>query len=91
MTPRLRRQLRAAPELLELRLLAAALEVLLIALLFHHPTLDEWAKPTDPPTLRAARRLALRARALRASMRSYRAALRRLLRAPPAVADDLLF
>jgi hypothetical protein len=89
MTPRLRRQLCAAPELLELRLLAAALDVFVTALLFHHPTLDELARPTDPPTLRAARRLALRARALRGSMRSYRDALRRLLRAPPD--DDLPF
>jgi hypothetical protein len=89
MTPRLRRQLCAAPELLELRLLAAALDVLLTALRFHHPSLDELAVPTDPATLRAARRLALRARALRASMRSYRAALRRLLRSPPH--DDLPF
>ena len=89
MSPRLRRELCLAPELLELRLLAAALDALLTALRFQHPTLDRSDGPDPPPTLRAARRLALRARALRAELRAYRAALRALLQHPPD--DDLPF
>lgn len=89
MTPRLRRELCAAPELLEIRLLAVALDALVTALRFQHATLDDPVTPTDPPTLRAARRVALRARALRAALRSYRASIRRLLREPPQ--DDLPF
>ena len=89
MSPRIRLALCAAPELLELRMLGAALDTLLLALRFQHPTLDEPAGPHEPPTLRAARRLILRARTLRAELRSYRAALRVLLHNPPD--DDLPF
>lgn len=89
MSPRTRLQLCAAPELLELRMLGAALDTLLLALRFQHPTLDQPACQHDPPTLRAARRLVLRARTLRAELRSYRAALTALLRTPPD--DDLPF
>ena len=89
MSPRIRLALCAAPELLELRLLSAALETLLLALRFQHPTLDQHAGQDEPPTLRAARRLVLRARTLRAELRSYRAALRVPLRNPTD--DDLPF
>jgi hypothetical protein len=89
MNPHTRLELCAAPELLELRMLGAALDTLLLALRFQHPTLDEPAGQDEPPTLRAARRLVLRARTLRAELRSYRAALRVLLRNPPD--DDLPF
>jgi hypothetical protein len=89
MSPRTRLELCAAPELLELRMLGAALDTLLLALRFQHPTLDEPAGHGEPPTLRAARRLVLRARTLRAELRSYRAALTTLLRNPPD--DDLPF
>jgi hypothetical protein len=82
---RRRRQLCAARELLEIRLLAAALEALLTALHLEHPTLDTLAEPTDPPTLRAARSLVSQLRLLRAGLRSYRAALRDALADP---ADD---
>jgi hypothetical protein len=89
MSPSVRRALCAAPELLELRILGAALDTLLLALRFQHPTLDETPGHDEPPTLRAARRLVLRARALRTELRSYRAALRNLLHSPPD--DDLPF
>jgi hypothetical protein len=89
MSPRIRLALCAAPELLELRMLAVALDTLLLALRFQHPTLDEHAGQDEPPTLRAARRLVLRARMLRAELRSYRDALRVPLRNPPD--DDLPF
>lgn len=89
MNLRRRRELCAARELLELRLLAAALEALLTALRFEHPSLDTLAEPTDPPTLRAARSLVSQLRLLRAGLRSYRAALRRGLVDPPD--DDIPF
>ena len=89
MNPPTRLALCAAPEVLELRMLGAALDTLLLALRFQHPTLDEPAGPDEPPTLHAARRLLLRARTLRAELRSYRAALRNMLRSPPD--DDLPF
>jgi len=89
MSPTLRRQLYAARELIELRLLAVALESLVTALRLEHPTLDRPAEPTDPPTLRAARLLVLQARPLRAALRAYRASVRQSLSSPPA--DDLPF
>jgi hypothetical protein len=90
------KELSTARELVELRLLTAALNALLTVLRFEHPTLQALAEPTDPPTLRAARRLArhallLRAacRHYRAACRHYRAAVRRVLADPPA--DDFPF
>jgi len=89
MSPSRRRQLYAARELLELRLLAVALDALVTALRLEHPTLDSLAEPTDPPTLRAARLLVLHARPLRAALRSYRASVRQSLCSP--LHDDLPF
>ena len=89
MNLRRRRELCAARELLELRLLAAALEALLTALRFEHPTLASLARPKDPPTLRAARRLVSQLRLLRSGLRSYQHTLRRVLADPPD--DDIPF
>ena len=88
MSPSVRRQLYAARELLELRLLVAALDAVSTALRLEHPTVDTLAEPTDPPTLRAARRLLVRVHALRATVRSYRTAVRRVIAEPD---DDCPF
>lgn len=88
MSPSVRRQLYAARELLELRLLVAALDAVSTALRLEHPTVDTLAEPTDPPTLRAARHLLARARTLRGALRAYRAAVRRVIAEPD---DDLPF
>jgi hypothetical protein len=89
MRPLSLKELCASRELVELRLLTAAIDALLTVLRFEHPTLEALAAPTDPPTLRAARRLARRARLLRAASRDYRAAVRRVLAQPPV--DDFPF
>ena len=88
MSPAVRQKLYAARELLELRLLTAALDAVSTALRLEHPTVDTLAEPTDPPTLRAARRLLVQVRALRSSLRAYRSALRLMLADPD---DDLPF
>jgi hypothetical protein len=88
MSPAVRQKLYAARELLELRLLSAALDAVSTALRLEHPTVDSLAEPTDPPTLCAARRLLVRVRALRSSLRAYRSALHRTLAEPD---DELPF
>jgi hypothetical protein len=88
MSPSVRQKLYAARELLELRLLVAALDAVSTALQLEHPSLDTLAEPTDPPTLRAARHLLVHVRALRGPVRAYRAALRRVLDEPD---DDCPF
>jgi hypothetical protein len=80
--PRLHRELFAARELLELRLLVVALDALLLALRLEHPSLHDLDEPTSAPTLRAARLLVARARPLRAALHAYRAAVRRSLASP---------
>lgn len=64
MSPSVRRSLYAARELLEIRLLVAALDVASTALRLEHPSVDTLADPTDPPTLCAARLLLARIRSL---------------------------
>jgi hypothetical protein len=86
MSPSVRRQLYAARELLELRLLVAALDAVSTALRLEHPSVDTLAEPTDPPTLRAARDLLVRVRALRGALRAYRAAVRRGSPSPTTIA-----
>lgn len=88
MSPSVRRQLYAARELLELRLLVAALDAVSTALRLEHPTVDTLAEPTDPPTLRAARHLLVRIGALRGALRAYRAAVRHAIAEPE---DDFPF
>jgi hypothetical protein len=88
-SPGLRRELYAARELLELRLLTAALAAVVTALRFEHPTLDVLADPDDPHTLVAARHVVVAVRGLRAALRAYRAAIRRPTAAP--LYDDVPF
>ncbi|AUX23356.1 uncharacterized protein SOCEGT47_084080 [Sorangium cellulosum] len=82
MSPSVRRRLYAARELLELRLLSAALDAVSTALRLEHPTLDTLAEPTEPPTLCAARHLLVQIRSLRGAIRSYRSAVHRVLEQP---------
>jgi hypothetical protein len=82
MSPRVRRELLAARELVEVRLLAAALDALMTALRLEHPTLHTLGDPSEADTLLAARRLAVEVRALRAALRAYRTAVRRVIAAP---------
>ena len=89
MSPALRRELYAARELLELRLLTAALTAVVTALRLEHPTLDVLADPDDPHTLVAARHVLVAVRSLRAALRSYRMAIRRPIAGP--LYDDLPF
>jgi hypothetical protein len=88
MSPAVRQKLYAARELLELRLLTAALDAASLALRLEHPSVDTLAEPTDPPTLRAARHLLARVGALRGALRAYRAAVRRVIAEPD---DELPF
>jgi hypothetical protein len=88
MSPSVRRQLYSARELLELRLLVAALDAVSIALRLEHPTVDTLAEPTNPPTLRAARNLLFQVGALRRSLHAYRRAVHRVIAEPD---DDLPF
>jgi hypothetical protein len=89
MSPRRLHELCAARELIEIRLLSASLDALLTVLRFEHRTVDAPGEPTDPPTLRAARRLVPQLRLLRAGLRAYRDAVRRVLADPPH--DDFPF
>lgn len=89
MSPQRLRELCAARELIEIRLLSASLDALLTVLRFEHRTVDVPAEPTDPPTLRAARRLVSQIRLLRSGVRDYRAAVRRSLADPHQ--DDFPF
>ena len=89
MSPALRRELYAARELIELRLLTAALDAVVTALRLEHPTLDILAEPDDPHTLVAARHVVVAVRALRAALRAYRTALRRPIAGP--LYDDVPF
>lgn len=84
-----RRRLYAARELLEFRLLVAALDAVSLALPLEHPTVDTLAEPTDPLTLCAARHLLARIRSLRGAVRSYGSAVDRALVAPDD--DGILF
>jgi hypothetical protein len=89
MSPQRLRELYAARELIEIRLLSVSLDALLTVLRFEHRTVDAPGEPTDPPTLRAARRLVSQLRLLRAGLRAYRVAVRRALADPPQ--DDFPF
>jgi hypothetical protein len=77
-----------ARELAELCLLEVALDVTARILHFEHPSLHD-PDPTDPPTLRAARQLMHRIRALRREIRRYSAAVRAVATTP--LSDDFPF
>lgn len=89
MTPSVRRKLYAARELLELRLLVAALDTASTALRLEHPQVDSLAEPAEPPTLCSARLLLARIRSLRGAVRAYRSAVLRVLEEPER--EDLPF
>ncbi len=91
MSPRRLRELVGARELLELLLCAAALDALSTALRLEHPSLNgPPSDPTEPATLRAARRLHAQLRSLRAELRHYRTVLRQGLEQPNE-SDELPF
>ena len=80
-----------APELIALAALDTNLWILDIALIAAFPELvDEWARRTDSPSSRAARRLSQAADALNRSIARYRKILQ-AERAPPATNEDLPF
>lgn len=89
MNPSVRRTLYAARELLELRLLGAALDAVSTALRLEHPSVDTLADPADPPSLGAARLLLARIRSLRSAVRAYRSAVLRPREQPDE--DDIPF
>lgn len=70
-------QLLQARELAEIALLDAALDVSERTLRHEHPSLDHEERPRDPPSLRAARRLADHLSRTRRELSRYRAVLRR--------------
>lgn len=81
----------SAPELGIIGVLDVALTALSAALILEHPTLiDELGSPSEPRTLRAARRLTLDAGRLSRALARYRRALA-LARAPPKDTDDWPF
>jgi hypothetical protein len=81
----------SAPELGIIGVLEVALTALRAALILEHSTLiDELGSPTEPRTLRAARRLTLDAGRLSRALARYRRALA-LSRAPPKPSDDWSF
>lgn len=82
------RLLAAAPELAMLALLETALIVCTAALLAEHPTLGhELRTDPEPPSLREARRLIAAAHRLRGSVARYRDAVIDSLGAPHHDAD----
>lgn len=81
-------ELYRARELAELYLLEAALDLTARILHFEHPSIHE-PDPSDPPTLRAARSLAVRIQALRKEVRRYGATVRAVT--PTRPWDDFPF
>ena len=81
-----------APELASLEIVESAVRMALLALLAVHPTLDDFAEPDEPPSLRRARRLLASAASLDVSLRRYRVAVLDSIRPRPApVPDDSPF
>jgi hypothetical protein len=80
-----------APELLALASLDTNLWTLQIALIAAFPELiDEWARQTDGPALRAAQRLFRAAATLQRAITRYRKVLQ-AERSPPPTSHDLPF
>lgn len=89
MTSSVAERLYAAPELVVVDLVGAAIAALVIALTLEHPTLDEPPCVRAPPTLRRARALTRAARRLAAELDRYRAAVDQSL--DVAANDDVDF
>ena len=82
--------LAAAPELAALSIVEHALHSTLLALLAAHPSLDDFAEPHEPPSLRLARRLVSATANLERVLALYRAAVYDAF-LPLPVSDDLPF
>lgn len=81
MTARELARLLAAPEIIVVDLVDAALEALRLALLAEHPLLDDdLGAPDDPPVRRRARQLLRHAQRLRRGLVAYRREVDRILR-----------
>lgn len=80
-----------APELAALAIVQDALHTALVALYAAHPTLDDFAAPNEPPSLRRARRLVAAASSLGQALERYRATVYDVLAPPAPSDDDLLF
>lgn len=78
MTPRARRRLLTAPELLVVDLADVTLRALLRAIDLEHPALDEEPAARDAPVRYRARALVHPARRLRRAIADYRRAVERL-------------
>ena len=76
-------RLLAAPEIVVVDLVDAALRALRLALLAEHPLLDDpLAAPDDPPVQRRARHLLRQAERLRRGLDDYRREVELVLRPP---------
>ena len=82
MTPQQFHRLLAAPELVVVDLLHAALAALRLALLAEHPLLDDPLPENDPPVQRRARAVLRSARRLQRALRHYRRAVDDALKQP---------
>jgi hypothetical protein len=80
--------LSCAPELASLEIVESAVRMALFALLAVHPTLDDFAEPDEPPSLRRARRLLASASSLDVALRRYRVAVLDAIRPRPAPETD---
>ncbi len=80
----------AAPELASLAIVEQALHAALLSLVAAHPTLEDFAQPREPPSLRLARRLVSVSAAVHRALGRYRVAVYDALQ-PPPVSDDTLF
>ena len=92
MTPDDLARLLAAPEIIVIDLVDAALHALRLALLAEHPLLDDdLAAPDDPPVQRRARQLLRHADRLRRGLVAYRREVARVLRDGDDNDNDLPF
>jgi hypothetical protein len=89
MTPRQRRRILTAPELLVVDLADAALAALVRAIVVEHPALDHEPEPDEAPVRHRARALLPPARRLRRALAAYRRTLDHLV--DDLQRDDLPF
>ena len=80
-----------APELAALTLVEGALHTALLALVAEHPTLQDFAAPGEPPSLRRARRLIAAAATLDRALARYRCAVYDAIAPLPSFHQDLPF
>ena len=80
-----------APELAALAIVEGALHTALLALVAEHPTLQDFAAPGEPASLRRARRLITAAATLDRAMDCYRCAVYDAIAPLPSFHQDLPF